>query len=56
MNDSETKTQLIHIADELFITADLKEWSAMEALFVDGPIDVDIYLVPAHADVPTGAS
>ena len=28
--------------DELFITTDLKDWIAARALFVDGPIDVDL--------------
>jgi hypothetical protein len=28
--------------DELFITTDLKDWTAARALFVDGPIEVDM--------------
>ena len=31
-----------HLADELFITTDLKDWSAARALFSDEPIEVDM--------------
>lgn len=34
--------ELRRIADELFITTDLKDWSAARALFVDGDIEVDM--------------
>ena len=30
------------LADELFITTDLKEWDAARALFIDGAIEVDM--------------
>jgi hypothetical protein len=30
------------VADELFITTDLKDWPAARALFSDGPIEVDM--------------
>jgi len=38
----ETAEELRRIADELLITTDLKNWSAARALFVDGPIEVDM--------------
>lgn len=41
-DDLSTRAELARIIDELFITADRKEWKALEALFVDGPIDVDM--------------
>lgn len=36
------ESDLRRLADELFITTDLKDWTAVRALFVDGPIDVDM--------------
>jgi len=36
------ETAVRRLADELFITTDLKDWSAARALFADGPIDVDM--------------
>lgn len=36
------EAEIRRIADELFITTDLKDWSAARALFADGPIDVDM--------------
>lgn len=30
------------LADELFITTDLKDWKAARTLFADGPIEVDM--------------
>jgi len=49
--DSTTKTlgsvaaeeaELRRLTDELFITTDLKDWTAARALFADGPIEVDM--------------
>jgi SnoaL-like domain len=31
-----------YLADELFIATDQKDWDAVRALFVDGPIEVDM--------------
>jgi len=43
MNDeASTAEELRRMADELFITTDLKDWTAARALFVNGPIDVDM--------------
>jgi hypothetical protein len=36
------EAEIRRIADELFITTDLKDWDAARALFADGPIDVDM--------------
>src|SRR5690348_9570562 len=36
------ETAVRRLADELFITTDLKDWAAARALFADGPIDVDM--------------
>ena len=36
------EAELRRLTDELFITTDLKDWSAARALFADGPIDVDM--------------
>ena len=36
------EVELRRIADELFITTDLKDWAATRALFADGPIEVDM--------------
>lgn len=36
------EAELRRIADELFITTDLKDWRALRALFADGPIEVDM--------------
>jgi hypothetical protein len=30
------------LVDELFITTDLKDWTALRALFGDGPVEVDM--------------
>ena len=34
--------ELRRLADELFITTDRKDWTAARALFVQGPIEVDM--------------
>lgn len=34
--------ELRRLADELFITTDLKDWAAARALFADGAIEVDM--------------
>jgi hypothetical protein len=34
--------ELRRLADELFIRTDLKDWTGARALFVDGPIEVDM--------------
>jgi hypothetical protein len=36
------EAELRRLADELFITTDLKDWGTARALFVDGPIEVDM--------------
>jgi hypothetical protein len=36
------EAELRRATDELFITTDLKDWTAARALFVDGPIEVDM--------------
>ena len=36
------EAELRRLADELFITTDLKDWSTARALFVEGPIEVDM--------------
>ena len=36
------ETALRRVVDELFITTDLKDWTAARALFQDGPIVVDM--------------
>jgi hypothetical protein len=36
------ESELRQLTDELFITTDLKDWAATRALFVDGPIEVDM--------------
>jgi hypothetical protein len=41
--------ELRRLTDELFITTDLKDWDALRALFVDGPIEVDRARWPAAA-------
>ena len=41
-NRSEDESVLRQLADELFITTDLKDWLAARGLFVDGPIEVDM--------------
>jgi hypothetical protein len=40
-NDADTYAELRRVADELFITADLKDWTSMAELFAKGPIEVD---------------
>jgi hypothetical protein len=41
-HDLATADELRRVADELFITTDLKDWTAARALFADGPIEVDM--------------
>lgn len=36
------EAEIRRVADELFITTDLKDWSAARALFIDGSIEVDM--------------
>ncbi|HYF38255.1 MAG TPA: nuclear transport factor 2 family protein [Gemmatimonadales bacterium] len=36
------EAEIRRVADELFITTDLKDWVAARALFVDGTIEVDM--------------
>jgi hypothetical protein len=36
------EAEIRRIADELFITTDLKDWDAARALFVDGSIEADM--------------
>jgi hypothetical protein len=36
------EAEIRRVADELFITTDLKDWDAARALFVDGSIEVDM--------------
>ena len=36
------EAELRRLVDELFITTDLKDWTALRALFVDGQIEVDM--------------
>jgi hypothetical protein len=36
------EAEVRRIADELFVSTDLKDWPASRALFVDGPIEVDM--------------
>ena len=43
--------ELRRVADELFITTDLKDWTAARALFVDGPIEVDMSSLVGGAPV-----
>jgi hypothetical protein len=40
--DGADERELRRLADALFITTDQKDWRATRALFVDGPIDVDM--------------
>jgi hypothetical protein len=49
--DMGTAEELRRIADELFITTDLKDWAAARALFVDGPIEVDMSSLVGGAPV-----
>ena len=47
MKDARERSQsealaIRQLVDELFITTDLKDWSAARALFSDGPIEVDM--------------
>ena len=34
--DAEAEAEIRRLADELFITTDLKDWTALRALFADG--------------------
>lgn len=36
------EAELRRLTDELFINTDLKDWTSARALFVDGPIEVDM--------------
>ncbi|HEX6433763.1 MAG TPA: nuclear transport factor 2 family protein, partial [Gemmatimonadales bacterium] len=36
------EAEIRRVADELFITTDLKDWNAARALFADGSIEVDM--------------
>jgi hypothetical protein len=36
------EAEIRRVADELFITTDLKDWTAARALFTDGTIEVDM--------------
>jgi hypothetical protein len=36
------EAEVRRLTDELFVTTDLKDWTAARALFVDGPIEVDM--------------
>ena len=47
--------ELRRLTDELFITTDLKDWGAMRALFVDGPIEVDMSSLAGGGPVQTTA-
>lgn len=47
MTHGQTRTEadeaaIRRLTDELFITTDLKDWTAARALFADGPIEVDM--------------
>jgi len=42
MKDRNDAEELRRIADELFIATDLKDWTGVRALFVDGAIEVDM--------------
>lgn len=41
---------LRRLADELFITTDLKDWAATRRLFADGQIEVDMNSLSHHLD------
>ncbi len=41
-NRAADETELRRLTDELFITTDLKDWTAARGLFADGPIEVDM--------------
>lgn len=49
--DVATADEIRRVADELFITTDLKDWSAARALFIDGPIEVDMSSVAGGTSV-----
>jgi hypothetical protein len=40
--NAEAVAEIRRLADELFITTDLKDWMALRALFANGPIEVDM--------------
>jgi hypothetical protein len=50
-DDTNIAAELRRMADELFITTDLKDWSAARALFIDGPIEVDMSSLASGAAV-----
>ena len=41
-SQAEDERYIRRVADELFIATDRKDWAAVRALFVDGPIDMDM--------------
>src|ERR671924_1316936 len=48
---SADEAEIRRLADELFITTDLKDWKAARALFQDGPIEVDMSSLAGGASV-----
>jgi hypothetical protein len=42
VRSTQDEAEIRRLADELFVTTDLKEWAAARALFVDGLIEVDM--------------
>jgi hypothetical protein len=54
-NARDDVAELRRLTDELFITTDLKDWGAMRALFVDGPIEVDMSSLAGGGPVQTTA-
>lgn len=54
-NPPEDESVLRQLADELFITTDLKDWVAARGLFVDGPIEVDMSSLVGGAPVRMSA-
>jgi hypothetical protein len=54
-NGRDDVAELRRLTDELFITTDLKDWGAMRALFVDGPIELDMSSLAGGGPVQTTA-
>jgi hypothetical protein len=54
-NARDDVAELRRLTDELFITTDLKDWDALRALFVDGPIEVDMSSLAGGSPVQTTA-
>jgi hypothetical protein len=54
-NARDDVAELRRLTDELFITTDLKDWGAMRALFVDGPIELDMSSLAGGGPVQTTA-